>query len=198
MADHPATLRLDPSDAARRAGTTSIARRLERAIGMALEASTAALVVAEIVILFGGVLARYVFHRPLVWSDEVASILFLWLAARGSALRVPARRESAHHDHVWDGHWITFNKAAWERLPDDLKSVVARAFNEGAVAQRAEVAQLNNTLQGELEKKGLAFNTAETQSFRELLNKNGFYKEWREKLGGDAWALLEKHVGKLG
>jgi TRAP-type transport system periplasmic protein len=101
-------------------------------------------------------------------------------------------------NHVWDGHWITFNKAAWERLPDDLKSVVARAFNEGAVAQRAEVAQLNNTLQGELEKKGLAFNTAETQSFRELLNKNGFYKEWREKLGGDAWALLEKHVGKLG
>ena len=51
-----------------------------------LEASTAALVVAEIVILFVGILARYVFHRPLVWSDELASILFLWLAVLGSAL----------------------------------------------------------------------------------------------------------------
>ena len=33
-----------------------------------------------------GILARYVFHRPLVWSDELASILFLWLAVLGSAL----------------------------------------------------------------------------------------------------------------
>jgi len=57
---------------------------------------------------------------------------------------------------------------------------------------------LNASLQADLEKKGLAFNTAETQSFRDLLNKSGFYKEWREKLGGEAWTLLEKHVGKLG
>ncbi|HMK78842.1 MAG TPA: TRAP transporter large permease subunit, partial [Xanthobacteraceae bacterium] len=59
---------------------------LERAIGVFLETTTAALVVAEIAILFVGVLARYVFHRPLVWSDELASILFLWLAVLGSAL----------------------------------------------------------------------------------------------------------------
>src|SRR5262245_32202844 len=65
----------------RRCGT-----RFDRAIGIFLEASTAALVVAEIVILFVGILARYVFHRPLVWSDELASILFLWLAVLGSAL----------------------------------------------------------------------------------------------------------------
>jgi tripartite ATP-independent transporter DctM subunit len=62
------------------------ATRLDRVIGVFLEASTAALVVAEIVILFVGILARYVFHWPLVWSDELASILFLWLAVLGSAL----------------------------------------------------------------------------------------------------------------
>jgi TRAP-type transport system periplasmic protein len=101
-------------------------------------------------------------------------------------------------NHVWDGHWITFNKAAWERLPDDVKTVVARAFNDGAVAQRAELAQLNNTLQADLEKKGMSFNKAETQSFRALLAKAGFYKEWQEKLGAEAWGLLEKQVGKLG
>ena len=75
---------------------------------------------------------------------------------------------------------------------------MARAFNEGAVAQRVEIAQLNSSLQAELEKKGMAFNTAETQSFRDLLNKAGFYKEWREKLGAEVWTLLEKQVGKLG
>ena len=58
-------------------------------------------------------------------------------------------------NHVWDGYWITFNKAAWDRLPDDIKTVVARAFNDGAVAQRAELAKLNNTLQADLEKKGM-------------------------------------------
>ena len=67
-------------------------------------------------------------------------------------------------NHVWDGHWITFNKTAWERLPDDIKAVVARGFNEGAVAQRAELAQLNNTLQADLEKKGMTFNKANTQA----------------------------------
>jgi len=101
-------------------------------------------------------------------------------------------------NHVWDGHWICFNKAAWDRLPDNIKTIVAQAFNEGALAQRAELAQMNTTLQGDLEKKGMTFNTAETQSFRELLSKAGFYKEWREKLGEEAWTLLEKQVGKLG
>ncbi len=63
-----------------------LAARLDRAHRRFLEATTAVLVVAEIVILFVGILARYVFHRPLVWSDELASILFLWLAVLGSAL----------------------------------------------------------------------------------------------------------------
>ena len=63
-----------------------IGARLDRGIGAFLETGTAALVSAEIVILFAGILARYVFHRPLIWSDELASILFLWLAVLGSAL----------------------------------------------------------------------------------------------------------------
>ena len=51
------------------------------------------LVVAEIVILFAGVVARYGVHRPLIWSDELASILFLWLAMLGAAV---AFRRSEH------------------------------------------------------------------------------------------------------
>jgi tripartite ATP-independent transporter DctM subunit len=43
-------------------------------------------VLAEICVLFAGVVSRYVFHAPLVWSDELASILFLWLSMLGAAV----------------------------------------------------------------------------------------------------------------
>ena len=41
----------------------------------------------ETLILFVGVIARYVLHRPLVWSGELASTLFLWLAMLGARSR---------------------------------------------------------------------------------------------------------------
>ena len=41
---------------------------------------------AEIVVLFAGIIRRYVFHSPIVWSDELAGILFLWLAMLGSVV----------------------------------------------------------------------------------------------------------------
>src|ERR1700683_2465630 len=55
-------------------------------LGWCVEAAAAALVAAEIFILLGGVIARYAFNRPLVWSDELASMLFLWLAMLGAAI----------------------------------------------------------------------------------------------------------------
>src|SRR3954465_170298 len=59
---------------------------LEGWLGLLVEIPAALLVVAEIVILFAGVVARYGLHRPLIWSDELASILFLWLAMLGAAV----------------------------------------------------------------------------------------------------------------
>src|SRR6476661_9422611 len=59
---------------------------IEHALGMLVEIPAALLVAAEIVILFAGVVARYGLHRPLIWSDELASILFLWLAMLGAAV----------------------------------------------------------------------------------------------------------------
>ncbi len=51
-----------------------------------IEAISAALLVIEIGLLFAGVICRYVLHYPLVWSDELASILFIWLAMFGAVL----------------------------------------------------------------------------------------------------------------
>src|SRR3981189_3019112 len=64
----------------------SVAASLEASLGMLVAIPAALLVVAEIVILFAGVVARYGLHRPLIWSDELASILFLWLAMLGAAV----------------------------------------------------------------------------------------------------------------
>ncbi|MBV9734305.1 MAG: TRAP transporter small permease subunit, partial [Acidisphaera sp.] len=59
---------------------------IERGLQLAVEAACAALVLAEIGILFAGVLSRFVFRHPLVWTDELASILFLWLAMLGAVV----------------------------------------------------------------------------------------------------------------
>ena len=69
------------------------AASLEAALAMLVEIPAALLVVAEILILFAGVVARYGLHSPLIWSDELASILFLWLAMLGAAV---AFRRSEH------------------------------------------------------------------------------------------------------
>jgi tripartite ATP-independent transporter DctM subunit len=71
----------------------SIAGSIEAWLGMLVEIPAALLVVAEIVILFAGVISRYVMHQPLIWSDELASILFLWLAMLGA---VVAFRRAEH------------------------------------------------------------------------------------------------------
>ncbi|KFC63610.1 Tripartite ATP-independent periplasmic transporter [Bosea sp. LC85] len=74
-------------------GLARTADRLDRILGGAVEAVAAMLVLLEIIILGAGVTARYVFHAPLVWSDELASILFLWLSMLGA---VVALRRGEH------------------------------------------------------------------------------------------------------
>jgi tripartite ATP-independent transporter DctM subunit len=59
---------------------------LDSVLGAVVEILAAMLVAAEIVILFSGVVARYVLNHPLIWSDELASILFLWLAMLGAVI----------------------------------------------------------------------------------------------------------------
>ena len=60
--------------------------RIETALRNVVEVPTALLVLVEIFVLLAGVVSRFVFHHPFVWSDELASILFLWLAMLGSVV----------------------------------------------------------------------------------------------------------------
>ena len=84
-AAQPAVMERHTAMAAGAAGPGWLAR-LDTALGLMVEVPAALLVLADIVVLFAGVVARYVLHTPLLWSDELASILFLWLAMLGSVI----------------------------------------------------------------------------------------------------------------
>ncbi len=60
--------------------------RLDALLALVAETAAAGLLLIEFAVLLAGVTARYAFHRPLVWSDELASILFLWLSMFGAVI----------------------------------------------------------------------------------------------------------------
>lgn len=95
---------------------------VEHFLGMLVEIPAAILVVAEIVILFAGVVSRYVLHSPLIWSDELASILFLWLAMLGAAV---AFRRAEHMRMT--AIVSTVRPAMWAYL-DTVATCAALAF----------------------------------------------------------------------
>jgi TRAP-type transport system periplasmic protein len=100
-------------------------------------------------------------------------------------------------NHMWDGFWFLANRRAWERLPEDVRAIVAKHVNAAGVKEREDVAKLNGNLQQELAAKGMVFNQPDPGPFRDKLRKAGFYSEWKGKYGDEAWALLERAVGTL-
>ena len=67
--------------------------RFDKGLGYVVEAAAAVIVVAELVLLGAATTARYVFNSPFTWSDELATILFVWLAVLGA---VVALRRGEH------------------------------------------------------------------------------------------------------
>jgi tripartite ATP-independent transporter DctM subunit len=100
----------------------SVAAKIESSIGFIVEITAAGLVVAEIAILFGGVISRYVFDRPLVWSDELASTLFLWLAMLGAV--VAFRRD----EHMRMTACVGMLGAPWRAMLDSFATSASLAF----------------------------------------------------------------------
>lgn len=84
------TLSLDASPAVQ---DSSIISRAEAILGHCIEVPAAVLVIGEVIVLMAGVVMRFVFDSPLSWADELASILFLWLANFGAAV---ALRRGTH------------------------------------------------------------------------------------------------------
>jgi TRAP-type transport system periplasmic protein len=100
-------------------------------------------------------------------------------------------------NHMWDGFWMLANRRAWAALPKDAQEIVAKNWNAAALLERADVAKLNAGLRDDLAKQGLTFNQPETAPFREALKKAGFYAQWKQRYGDEAWAILEQSTGAL-
>ncbi|BAL27182.1 TRAP transporter substrate-binding protein [Azoarcus sp. KH32C] len=100
-------------------------------------------------------------------------------------------------NHAWDGFWFIANGRVWKSLPADVQQVMKKHINAAARKQREDIARANIDVQKMLESKGLVFNQVDGSAFRKILSKNGFYAQWREKFGPEAWALLQQYVGDI-
>ena len=100
-------------------------------------------------------------------------------------------------NHMWDGFWMLANRRSWAALPKDAQEIVAKNWNAAALLERADVAKLNAGLRDDLAKQGLTFNQPDTGPFRDALKKAGFYAQWKQRFGDEAWAILESSTGAL-
>jgi tripartite ATP-independent transporter DctP family solute receptor len=100
-------------------------------------------------------------------------------------------------NHIWDGYWFIANGRQWSGMPANVQEIVSRAINEAGLKQRQDIKGLNESVQSDLQSKGLTFNTCDTDSFRAKLREAGFYTEWKQKFGPEAWGRLESVVGSL-
>ncbi len=91
-------------------GFRRAAYHIDRWIGHLTEGLGAILVVAETVILFAGVVARYVFDSPIFWTDELSAFLFLWLAMLGT---VVALRSDGHMRLTTLVNWVRPGLGGW-------------------------------------------------------------------------------------
>ena len=68
---HAPDLPLEASPASPTGWRSAIAR-VNTILGFAVALPAAGLVIAEILVLLAGIVARYAFHAPIIWSDELA------------------------------------------------------------------------------------------------------------------------------
>ena len=74
---------------------------------------------------------------------------------------------------------------------DYARAVVLAEFEQGG--DSAVVAKIR----GDLEAKGIEFKTVDKEPFRQKLRQAGFFNEWKQKYGDEAWSVLEKFTGKI-
>ncbi len=101
-------------------------------------------------------------------------------------------------NHMWDGLWMLANGPFWKRQPQPIKDVVTKHFTAAAIAERADLVKLDDSLRAKLTGAGMQIVEPNRQAFREVLAASTFYKDWKERFGAEAWSALERYTGKLG
>jgi TRAP-type C4-dicarboxylate transport system substrate-binding protein len=100
-------------------------------------------------------------------------------------------------NHCWEGMLISANRTQFMGLPADVQDIITRNINAAGLQQREDMRKLNADVKSKLDAAGLKFNDIDIAPFREKLRQAGYYKEWRAKMGEEAWTALEKSTGPL-
>jgi len=100
-------------------------------------------------------------------------------------------------NHCWEGMLIAANRSSFTALPADVQDIITRHVNQAALKEREDMHRLNTDVQAKLEAAGLKFNAVDIAPFRDKLKQAGYYAEWRQKMGDEAWSALEKYTGRL-
>ena len=95
---------------------------LDVLIGRTAEFFGAALVLVETCILFAGVVSRYVFNSPIIWTDELATFLFLWLAMFGAVVAV------RHDGHMRLTTFVSWCGPQWRNWLGTVAELVVIVF----------------------------------------------------------------------
>jgi tripartite ATP-independent transporter DctP family solute receptor len=99
-------------------------------------------------------------------------------------------------NHLWTTNVMFASSSVWDHLPKNLRDIIERDFNAAALLARPDVDRIDQNAEALLVSKGMVVNEADVQSFRTALRGAGAYAKWRDQYGAEAWALLEKTVGK--
>ena len=80
------------------------------------------LLVIETFVLLAGVISRYIMHSPLLWSDELAASLFIWLAMLGSVLALD------RGEHMRMSAMVNKLTPAWRGFSETVSAMVVCIF----------------------------------------------------------------------
>ena len=80
------------------------------------------LLCVEVVLLSIAVISRYVFAHPLVWTDELAQALLLWLGMIGAAMAID------RGSHMRLGTFVNMLPAAWRAAVKSAAALVVVGF----------------------------------------------------------------------
>jgi tripartite ATP-independent transporter DctP family solute receptor len=100
--------------------------------------------------------------------------------------------------HMWDGLWQVANAKRWDSIPPELQTIIRRNLDQSALDQRHDTVEQNIAIAKDLPSHGIEVVPVDAEPFREKLRASGYFPEWKEKFGPDAWALLQKYSEPLG
>ena len=99
--------------------------------------------------------------------------------------------------HMWDGLWQVANARRWNSIPAELQAVIRKHLDQSGLDQRQDTIEQNQVIARDLPSHGIQVVDAKPEAFREKLLATGYYTEWKEKFGPEAWSLLEKYSQPL-